>query len=70
MALRDLSTSEGPTTVSSLPTVCDSTETAHKTEREEHSSRSLANAKYSLSVNEVLRDVIKLQRWVAALITN
>ena len=79
MALRDTSASSGELTtpggssaVSGLPAFWKSADTAPKTEWEEWWDFFMvaANAKYSISVNEILRTVTPQQPRIAALINN
>ena len=78
MALRELSssaevpTSRGASAVSGLPTFWDSADTVPKTEWEQWWDLFLvaANAKYSISVNEILRNVTEQNTRIAALLNN
>ena len=78
MTLRDLSTggeteTSGGSAVSGLPSFWDSADAAPKTEWEEWWDlfMTAANAKYSISVNEMLRTVTQQQQpRIAALINN
>ena len=78
MALRDtspggeLTTSGGSSAVSGLPAFWDSADTTPKTELEEWWDLFMvaANAKYSISVNELIRTATAQQPRIAALINN
>ena len=65
-------TSGGTSAVSGLPAFWDSEDTAPKTEWEEWWDLFMVatNAKYSISVNEILRTATKQQPRIAALINN
>ena len=78
MALRELpdtedaTTSRGPSAVAGLPTFWDTAEIAPKTEWEDGWDLFMvaANAKYSISVSEVLRDVPEEHPRIIGLINN
>ena len=68
----DATTSRGPSAVAGLPAFWDTTGIAPKTEWEDWWDLFMvaANAKYSISVKEILRDVTEQNPRIAGLINN